>query len=595
MDCHNASVQVGRSEPLIRSTRLGCDELLQAYEAAPAQRGATQPAPCVAEGLPLDLIASEFDAAYYLANNDDVRSSVMDPLEHFMLHGADELRNPNAWFDTGFYVRTNSDLDDTDINPFWHYLAHGRAEGRKPGPQRKAERATLARAVPANARQAGAQPADVLRLAPDSLRAKLAGFLPGASGLTVSVSHDRYTDSVGGVQILVADEQMAFNRQNETYLHIAPAAARLMLAPGGEQPFLLHLTINGGYIGLTRYDDLAQVLAELASVMPRARRFVVHCLFGHQIDPLISLHAALCPTAAVFWVNDYEAACVGYNLLRNDVGFCGGPPPGSMACRVCVYGEDRDSHLEQLGRLFTAIPFHVVAPSRAALEVWNSAARLPHASAQIHEYVRIRPSVVRSSLAGLASRGIADNPVRIAFVGYATPHKGWPAFVEVAAAIQGLPAYQTFHFTALPADPAPPDVETVLVKVLPGARGAMTDALIARSIDLVLVLSIWPETFCLVAYEAIASGADVIALHGSGNVADMVLASGRGLVMPDTASVIDFFTSGAAVDYVRLCGEQGSEMGHVESRGMTATLVLPETSVGVAPDTSPGVLSEAVA
>ncbi len=528
------------------------------------------------EATPHELIASEFDAAYYNANNDDVRLSGMAPLDHFLLHGAAELRNPNAWFDTGFYVRSNADVVDADVNPFWHYLVHGKAEGRRPGPRRQAERATLARAVPASARYVAAPSGDVPRLALDTLRTKLSAYLPGTAGLTVSISHDRYTDSIGGVQILVADEQAAFNRQNETYLHLAPAVARLMLAPGAEEPFLLHLTIDGGYIGLTSYDDLIQALAELKSGMPETRRLVVHCLLGHQVEPLITLHFALRPTAAVFWVNDYETICVGFNLLRNDVSFCGGPPAGSLACRVCVYGEDRDAHLSQLGHLFAAIPFHVVVPSLAALAVWNDAARLPHASVQVHEHARIRPSAIRSSLIGATRRGTAENPVRIAFVGYAVPHKGWPAFVEVAAAIDGLAAYQAFHLTALPASLALPNVQTVMTRVLPNARGAMTDALIANSIDLVLVLSTWPETFCLVAYEAIASGADVIALSGSGNVADVVLASGRGLVMPDSASVIDFFISGAAVEYVRMCGDQGSEMGRVESRGMTATLILPE-------------------
>ena len=545
---------------------------MQAHALAQSQLAAQRPAPAVSDSTPLALITPEFDAAHYLANNEDVRLSDMDPLDHFMLHGAAELRNPTAWFDTGFYVRDNSEVVDAEVNPFWHYLAHGKAAGRRPGPQRQAERATLARAMPANARWVGAQPADARGLDADTLRRTIAAQFTGKVGVTLSISHDRYTESVGGVQILVADEQAAFNRRNETYLHLAPAAARLMLAPAGETPFLLHLTIDGGYVGLTTYDDMAQALAGLAAEMPGMRRFVVHCLLGHQVDPMIALHSALCSTAAVFWVNDYEAICVGYNLLRNDIEFCGGPPSGSMACRICVYKEDRDTHLAQLGRLFAAVPFHVVAPSPAALAVWNGAARLPHTSAQVHEYVRIRPGATRSSLLGATERGTADNPVRVAFIGYAVAHKGWPAFVEVAAAIESLAAYQAFHFTAQPADPAPPNVSTISTKVLPGARGAMTAALVAHSIDLVLVLSTWPETFCLVAYEAVASGADVIALPGSGNVADMVLASGRGIVMPDVASIIEFFTSGAAIEYVRMCGEQGSEMGRVESRGMTATL-----------------------
>ena len=544
------------------------------------QVAAQRPAIDISADAPETLIAAEFDAAHYLASNEDVRSSSMDPLEHFLMHGAAELRDPNAWFDIGFYVRANADVVDADINPFWHYLAHGRAEGRSPGPLRQSDLVTLAQAVSASPPATGAPPCNAPRLALDALRTEIAAYLRGSAGITVSVSHDRYTQSIGGVQILIADEQAASNDRNETYLHIAPITARLMLAPPGDEPFPLHITINGAYIGLTTYDDLAQVLAELAPDMPDVRRFVVHCLFGHQVDPLITLHFALRPVAAVFWVNDYEAICIGFNLLRNGVRFCGGPPAGSMACRICAYGEDRDAHLAQLDRLFAAVPFHVVAPSNAALAIWNGAARLPYASVQVHEYVSIRPGAVRSGLIGATRRGTADNPVRIAFVGYATSHKGWPAFAEIAAAIDGLEAYEAFHFTALPAEPALSNVQTVITKVLPGARSAMTDALVARSIDLVLVLSTWPETFCLVAYEAVASGADVIALCGSGNVADMVLASGRGLVMPDTASIINFLISGAAVDYVRMCGDQGSEMGRVESRGMTATLALPNLPPG---------------
>jgi len=202
----------------IQSTRPGFGEMMQVQPVLQSKVVKTEQLSLLAPATPHALIAPEFDAVYYLTSNEDVRLSTMDPLDHFLLHGAAELRNPNAWFDTGFYVRTNADVVDADVNPFWHYLAHGRAEGRQPGHKRHAERATLARAKPANARWVGAPPDDAPRLTPDSLRATIAGCLPGTAGFNVSVSHDRYTHSVGGVQILVADEQTAFNRQNETYL-----------------------------------------------------------------------------------------------------------------------------------------------------------------------------------------------------------------------------------------------------------------------------------------------------------------------------------------------------------------------------------------
>ena len=181
------------------------------------------------------------------------------------------------------------------------------------------------------------------------------------------------------------------------------------------------------------------------------------------------------------------------------------------------------------------------------------------------------------------ARGTPDNPVRVAFAGYAATNKGWPAFAQIAGALGAHEGYRLFHFTALAADPPLPGVETVLTKVSADARGAMTDALAAASIDLVLVLSPWPETFCLVAYEAMAAGADVVTLPGSGNVADMVLARGRGLVMPDAAAIVEFFASEAAIAYVRMCGEQGSEMGRLESCGMTATLPLPDAPFDALP------------
>ncbi len=96
-----------------------------------------------------------------------------------------------------------------------------------------------------------------------------------------------------------------------------------------------------------------------------------------------------------------------------------------------------------------------------------------------------------------------------------------------------------------------------VVATSPGQPDAMADAVRDLQIDLVLVLSTWPETFSYVTYEALAGGADVVCLADSGNVADAVLSRGRGVVMADESSLFDFFTSLRAVEYVRLCREQG--------------------------------------
>ena len=71
-----------------------------------------------------------FDRNYYVAANEDVFKSKMDPLMHFVHHGVHKLRNPSPSFNTARYLIANRDVLEANINPFVHYIVHGRKEGR---------------------------------------------------------------------------------------------------------------------------------------------------------------------------------------------------------------------------------------------------------------------------------------------------------------------------------------------------------------------------------------------------------------------------------------------------------------------------------
>ncbi|TXN71525.1 glycosyltransferase [Methylobacterium sp. WL18] len=75
------------------------------------------------------LIESDlFDAEWYLRNNSDVRAAGLDPLEHFIVDGRMEGRDPGPDFDTAYYRQQH--LSDTDINTpaIDHYLKVGRTQ-----------------------------------------------------------------------------------------------------------------------------------------------------------------------------------------------------------------------------------------------------------------------------------------------------------------------------------------------------------------------------------------------------------------------------------------------------------------------------------
>jgi len=67
-----------------------------------------------------------FDAAWYLTKNADVASSGMDPVRHYLVHGAREGRDPGPFFNAKAYQLLHEGVDFSAVNPLLHYLAQGK-------------------------------------------------------------------------------------------------------------------------------------------------------------------------------------------------------------------------------------------------------------------------------------------------------------------------------------------------------------------------------------------------------------------------------------------------------------------------------------
>jgi glycosyltransferase involved in cell wall biosynthesis len=66
-----------------------------------------------------------FDSAAYLRANPDVADAGMNPLMHYIEHGARTGRNPSASFDTAAYYGRHPGLRDSGVNPLYHYFRSG--------------------------------------------------------------------------------------------------------------------------------------------------------------------------------------------------------------------------------------------------------------------------------------------------------------------------------------------------------------------------------------------------------------------------------------------------------------------------------------
>lgn len=76
-----------------------------------------------------------FDSRHYLAQLPDPEVARRDPAWHYVVRGAGEGREPNAFFDTPWYTKRHPDAAAPGKNPLVHFIRGGPRAGRSPGPR----------------------------------------------------------------------------------------------------------------------------------------------------------------------------------------------------------------------------------------------------------------------------------------------------------------------------------------------------------------------------------------------------------------------------------------------------------------------------
>jgi hypothetical protein len=517
---------------------------------APKARRAPSRARLYRDGK-LTLLSPYFDYAYYAFENPDFSASGLDELEHFNFFGWRSLRNPAPWFDTAYYLASNPDVLAAGDNPFWHYIFKGRAEGRATRRPRAAERAILDALVAPEARPAPAPP-ELPRLSAEELAARLQPRLAGAEGLL-------YCVDPGGMAQMPLPGFVSLQASPLRSAH----TLKLLPAAWSET----RLALDGQTLGVATDAAIAKALAALGETLPARRAFVVRGLLGCSLEGLLAVEDALAAQRRWFILDDFSSLCVSPRLLRNDVAFCGAPPPDSQGCAVCIYDEARRALLGGLERLFVRCRFTVVAPTESALALWRDAAALPCEAAVVVAPARLEDAPAPDAEAPAGEIGVEGRPVRVAFLGAPTLAHGWPTFARILEACGDLVAYAFHHFAA--AENLRPSRNLVGV----ATDGPLSDLLIARRIDLVVMANEGCDAFSGAALEALAAGADLVTLAHSGHPAALVESERRGRVFSADDEVVAFFTGGKAIAYARERDRFPRLVQAVRGQDVLATLI----------------------
>lgn len=530
-----------------------------------------------------------FDRAFYLQSYPDVARAGVDPLEHYCTSGWREGRNPSTSFDTQFYLQRNPDIAEAGVNPFHHYVFAGRHEGRQATPPMGDVRACIRRAFQTalDANHGPAIPADGV-LSVDRLSELLGEDL--LDGPTIlSVSHDDYRVNVGGVQKLISVEQNVCADIAWNYLHLSPAAPQRGLAnQSSGLPFAVSVRLNGKKLGNVTSASFIKAFVETRAT-DQPVHAVVHHLMGHDPAAIGDIIEAIGCDRVIFWIHDFFTLCSGIQLLRNDIVYCHAPSPASMACGVCSHGEDRPAFLARIEAFFSRFTPFVMAPSEAALAIWRKHSSLPHAGALARPLGRLLLSDSRIPFGA----GVADNPIRIAFLGLRNPVKGWLTFQNLALHFRNDSRYEFHHIGLVHATPAAGNIIHTPVNIAVDGENAMIRAVSARSIDVVINWSLWPETFCYAAYEALAGGAFLLAPDGDGNVPVILRQTvpEQGLLLKNEEELGSLLGTGKLSDVLKLSNRrrgyllrQGDSVTWIREQSMDPVAAYSEADLEVQDD-----------
>lgn len=462
-----------------------------------------------------DKMRGEFDGSFYRVTHPDL-SLIEDALAHYCERGWQEQRHPCKDFDADYYLAVNDDVRSAGINPFVHYLSVGKDEGRKPAPEDPVARKQLLalQTFPEATRCLSQAPVNLMPASASRLAADLLQRAAAGAGMCISFSHDDYLRHTGGVQKFVADESRYAEEAGYPYIHMCPAIPGLQLVEGGAMGSLLvNCTVAGVFAGTFTAAELASTLEWVESKHPGALKVcTIHSMMGWRTDAVAAISRLF--AQRFFYVHDYFALCGEYRLLRNNVQACGAPAPESAQCRICVHGDQRVAHLARVEQFFAAVNPTLVFPSAAAQAQFRQSGLYPDLAGIVVPHIEVEqaPATGPRKL-----RPAGD--IRVAYCGAAAAHKGFFHFEQIVRECAGAKGLAFHHFGS--EDGRVPNVEYVPVALKDG-RSRLTDMLRAYDIDIVFVGSVWAETFNFIAYEAAQAGAAVITLDGAGNVADFV-------------------------------------------------------------------------
>ncbi|PID40033.1 MAG: hypothetical protein CR984_05285 [Proteobacteria bacterium] len=358
-----------------------------------------------------------------------------------------------------------------------------------------------------------------------------------------AISHSNYRSALGGTEKVLVEEQAALRERQISYVQIFSDHTddRFPVQQAGDQPVGINVDSHPvDTISLMQFTLVIQTMISRGTVRPLAVH--LHHLLHFSLAGLAFLIGTLRRVPVRFFVHDYFSICSSFNLLNEANQFCG--HQADAGCGTCQRCPDPVAHREGMQSFFDRIRPEVVVPSDIAGDIW--ARYFPH----LADRVRTVPhQLVETPTAGdeygKPSNAAQAKKIRIAYVGYEQVNKGLETWWRLCDHGDIRHAYDLYHLGTAGRRLA--GVTYVPVSFQDEGPDAMVNALIRHGIDVVLLWSIWPETYSFTFFESLAAGCYVITNRNSGNIQAQVRQRDCGQVFDSESEMLRFLSGGQGI------------------------------------------------
>lgn len=335
----------------------------------------------------------------------------------------------------------------------------------------------------------------------------------------LALSYGNYLIQNGGTDKVIREHCEMFKEVGYDYIFIFPVVKNICVGKLKKNIRFWGLNKNEQFLGIFSFKNVLKELKEYQK-SHRCLATFIHHIWRVDETELMQL-CDLNTMPVYYYLHDFQSICENRNFIDGEGKFCGYSLNGLKCNQECSYYVGSVSNRKIFRNLMKKLGQRIICigPSENTRDIF--AASFDEFKTQFVAIEHQKSTMLKPILYRNVGR------LRVAYIGAQVPIKGWNDFKEIKSKLEKL-GYDLYYFGT--GRDVPDGVKAVSVSVREQGNTAMQEALQANNIDVVLLLSCWPETYSYTYYESYAAGCYVLTYRSSGNMADQVTKKKNGKV-----------------------------------------------------------------